>query len=100
MSELWNEDGTHQALRLRDLGIEDLPILLRSGPVKFVVANIGSPLRWIPVNKSYDFWKNDVQSHLANSNASLEDFDGNYCYFASEWKVDGEPPIVVLAKAH
>lgn len=100
LSELWNEEGTHHALRLRDLTFEELRKLLNSGPVKFVIADIGSPFLWIPVSDCYDFWKSDVQKHLINGNASLEDFAGNYCYFASEWKIDGEPPIVVLPKSH
>lgn len=47
-------------------------------------------------------WKSEVKVHLAQPDAKthLEDFPGEYCYFASEWKADVGEPIVLLAKSH
>jgi hypothetical protein len=90
------------AKRLRDLATNDLRDLLRAGPVRFAVAMMLSPFSVVPEQECYEFWKSEVQPHLVsdpNDGASLDDFPGGYCYFASEWS-DGGSPIVLLSAAH
>ena len=62
----------------------------------------GNPSKWVPNNERYDFWKDEVKAHLAapDSKAALEDFPGEYCYFASEWKSYDGDTIILLSKAH
>ena len=76
--------------------------LLRAGEVRFVVADVGSPLRWLPADECYDFWNSEVKRHLADPAAAnyLEAFPGGYCYFASEWASDSSEPIVLLTVSH
>ena len=90
------------AIKVRDLNASDIVELLRSGAVRFVVADVGEPYHWVPNDEGYDFWKDEVKVHLAapESKTLLEDFPDEYCYFASEWKsLDGET-IILLSKAH
>lgn len=87
---------------LRDLSANDVRKLLRAGPVRFAVAMILFPLRVVPENQCYEFWKAEVQPHLVSdpdAGATLDDFPGGYCYFASEWS-DGGSPVVLLTAAH
>ena len=100
--EVWAGDRLVSTIKVRDLKASDLIDLLRSGAVRFVVADVGKPYLWIPNNEGYDFWKGEVKGHLADpeSEVALEDFPDEYCYFASEWKTyDGEM-IILLTKAH
>ena len=100
LTELWDQAGPVPAVETRDLDAEDIRALLRLGPVRFVLADVGHPLRWVEATESFEFWKGELQTRIAKATAQLEDFRGGSCYFASEWiPLDG-PPIVVLAVAH
>ena len=89
------------AVRIRDINAQAVRELLRDGRVRFVVADVGTALRWIPEAECFDFWKREVQPHLADleQRVRLEDFPGEYCYFASRWD-DGGRPVVLLSKSH
>jgi hypothetical protein len=101
LDELWDETGPVSAAKVRDLVAEDIRDLLRAGPVRFVVANVGAPLWWVPVGECFRFWKAEVQSRVAGpEGAFLEDYPRGYCYFASEWGPVEGPPVVVLEAAH
>ena len=99
--ELWDDAGPVVAAEIRDLVADDIRDLLRAGPVRFVVANLGAPIRWIPAGECYRFWKAEVQPWVADRiGADLDNYPGGYCYFASEWAVGDGPPVVLLAVAH
>ena len=102
LAELWNEHGVIPAERMRELGSSDIASMLRAGKVRFVVADIGHHLEWISADNCYRFWKSEVKRHLAQpeNEIYLEDFPGEYCYFASEWQTDLAEPIVLLSKSH
>ena len=102
VEELWAGQRLVSTIKVRDLDASDVVDLLRSGMVSFVVADVGKPYKWIPNNERYDFWKDEVKAHLAapESEAYLEDFPDEYCYFASEWKSYDGDTIVLLSKAH
>ena len=103
MRELWDPAGNVPAQRVRDLNRAQINSLLRTGPVRFVVADVGSTLSWRSLTSSHSFWKSEVQRHLADPEevVDLARFPGEYCYFASEWHgAVGEPPIVLLQKHH
>ncbi|MEM1054875.1 MAG: hypothetical protein AAGI52_05070 [Bacteroidota bacterium] len=104
LHEIWDESGDVVAVESgEELNESALRVLLRSGPVHFVVADAGLPLRWIPLDESFAFWKRDVRSHLADPGAPsfrLEDFPGDYLYFATQWLWDRERPLVVLVIWH
>ena len=102
LAALWDAHGREMdAERVRKLGVEDVRDLLRSRDVRFVVANLGSPLRWIDFPKRYDFWKDELQPHLAepSQHPFLEDFPGEYFYRATEWREPGGG-LIVLCEMH
>src|SRR5438552_1682533 len=101
LRELWDDSGPVAARRSRDLSAADLRELLRQGPLRFVVANVGAKPKWIAQSDCFKFWKREVQPRLAepDQRVVLEDFPDEYCYFGAEWEADG-PPIVVLQLCH
>jgi hypothetical protein len=100
--EVWDDRGPVSAVRSRDLTSADIRDLLRSGPVRFVVANVGAESKWVPLSECFAFWKGEVQGHLADpeQRVELDRFPDGYCYFASEWSAPDGPPIVVLEGTH
>ena len=101
MSELWDSEGNLTAAKQRALGGSDIAALLRQGQVRFVVADCGKRLEWIPPPQCYDFWKTRVKPRIVEADKfDLADFPDKCCYVASEW-ADGEsPPIVLLEMYH
>lgn len=102
LHELWNDRGVVSAKEMCELNASDIAELLRAGRVQFVLANIGSSLKWIPIEDCYSFWKSEVMNHLADPAAENypEDFPDEYCYFASEWKPESGEPIILLKMSH
>lgn len=101
LAKLWDDAGPVAAARRRDLTAADIRDLLRAGSVRFVMANIGKPLQWVPASECYQFWKAEVQSMFANPDgAFLDDYSGGYCYFALHWEPAEGPPVVLLSVAH
>jgi len=102
LHELWNERGVVSEKELRELSASDIAELLRMGRAQFVVANVGSSLRWIPADECYGFWKSEVKNHLSDPSAKINpgDFPDKYCYFASEWESGDGKPIILLVMSH
>lgn len=101
MSELWDLDGSMAAKKQRTVCGSDVAAMLRHGPVRFVVAECGDPLTWIPSSHCYDFWKTELKPRIVETETFEQaDFPGAYCYVASEWD-DGQPlPLVLLEMYH
>ena len=99
---LWTEDGEVTATRGRWLGRDAIRELLRGRPVRFVVANLGHPLTWVPVAERFEFWRTDASLHVCDSErVDLDNFPGGAAYVASEWlSREGEQPIVLLGKCN
>ena len=102
LDELWNESGVVPAQKVRELSSSEIVAMLRAGKVRFAVANVGHHLQWIPPDDCYEFWKSEVKPNLAQPEVQiyLEDFPGEYCYSASEWKAEAGEPIVLLMMTH
>lgn len=68
LAELWDEHGAVlTAQPTRKIGAEDVKQLLRDRPeLKFVVADVGSPLEWIDAAARFSFWKAELAPHLAD----------------------------------
>jgi hypothetical protein len=85
-----------------ELTEDDIRSLLRSGNIQFVIVNVGASSCWIQPSECFQFWKDELQPHLAReATVILEEFPDEYCYFASQWD-GGDPasPIVVIEKQH
>jgi hypothetical protein len=101
MATLWREDGEIHARRVTRLTHGDIRSLLGAGPVHFVVANVGTPLRWIPISETFDFWKSEVSSRLAFFDSiALQSVSGGLAYVASRWETPGSSTPIVLLEAY
>ncbi|MDB5347073.1 MAG: hypothetical protein JWP89_5450 [Schlesneria sp.] len=105
LARLWNDEGDLKLDKQRDVGIEQITNLLRQGSVSFVVANGGERLNWIAEVDTHRFWKDEVKPHLVESQAAedgfhLEDYPGEYCYTASEWRGQGNLIAILFEKHH
>jgi hypothetical protein len=103
LSEVWDASGRLMEQRQRLLDCEQLRQLLHRGAVRFVVANVGHPLRWVPETEAFAFWKTEVRSHLVNEPDRLFNVDHypqGYCYIASEWQSKDEEHLVVVLECH
>ena len=102
LQELWRDDHILPASRGESLAGDDIRALLRSAPIHFVVAALGSAPEWILARECYDFWKSEVQPHLAapDSRVYLDQFPDGYAYLATRWGEEASTPIIVLEKQH
>ena len=101
LKEIWNHEGAIEAIRDRYLSANALKNMLKKFPVEFVIANVGDPLKSVPISMCYDFWKSEVKAHLVSNpeeSFRLEDFPEEYAYLASEWSGEIQNPIVLLEK--
>lgn len=103
MDRLWDEHGELNAARTQWLSRDELKELLRRGPVRFVVAAVGRPLQWIPVDECIAFWKADASMRLVdnpNSSFVLESSPNGMKYMASAWGPITGPTLIVLEVHH
>ena len=102
LNSIWTDEDQVDASRGRYLNSMDLLEMLKLHPVEFIVADVGAPLKRIPVDKCYDFWKSEVKRHLLGPHGKIDlsKLPDEYGYFASEWSGNVEVPIVLLEKIH
>lgn len=101
LAELWDDTGPIAGSRSASLTADDLRRRLRQGPVRFVVADLDAPLNWLPASACYDFWKLELKARLAETKEFyLEDFPDEYCYLASEWRLDAGDTVILLEMYH
>ena len=101
LEELWTRDGPLAAHKRRDLSAGHIAGLLWAGPLRFVVADLGHPLRWVPEADRFTFWKAEPRVvHPDSDGFYLGDFPGHYAYVAPKWSADLGLPIVVLETHH
>lgn len=94
------QDGSERKRYLTAEQIRELLQVFRG--VHFIMADIGHPLTEIPLEKCFEFWKNDVAGHVCDAeNINIDAFPGSFCFVASDWGLTAELlPIVLLEKFH
>ena len=73
--------------------------------MRFVIADVGKPLRWVAPEERFVFWKADARDHIVEDPHRPIDiyaYPEGYAYVASEWVGDelGSSPIIVLERHH
>jgi hypothetical protein len=99
---LWNDPGELAAVRDRYLTTASIKDLLKTGPIQFVVADVGTPLRWIEKEACYDFWKRQVEPYVSDPDdvISLDRLPGGFAYLASLWTQSDRPSLILLEAIH
>ena len=103
--ELWDDRGPIAARREQSLTTQQLRVLIQGPPVRFVVADAGLPLRWIPEAERFVFWKAEVRPRLVEHPEHPIDvfvYPEGRAFVASEWVTDDlvSSPIVLLECYH
>jgi hypothetical protein len=98
---LFTEAGPLKGQRLRDMGLSDLRERIRRG-ARLVVAEVGRPLSWVPEERTFDVWKEELRARIMEPGTSvrLEDFPGEYCFRASEWTLEDGSAVIVFERMH
>lgn len=105
LTELWDSNGNVPFERGSVLNRDDVRRLLQSGAVRFVVADPGLPLRWVPKAESHAFWRGEARPHLIDEPElpiDISRFPDGHAYIATEWR-GGEQldaVIVLLERYH
>jgi hypothetical protein len=102
LDELWDASGPILAERSRDLTYAQIRELLKMGPIRFVVADVGHKLDWIAESRCFTYWREAVAAHVADPSrrVNLDEFPGESCFIASEWPLGGSNPIILLERFH
>ena len=102
LESIWTDEKQVEASRERYLTATEIAEMLRTHPVEFIVADLGAPLKRIPVDQCYEFWEREVKRHLLNPRGKVDrsKLIDEYGYLASEWSGNIEVPIVLLEKIH
>lgn len=105
LTELWDSNGALTLMRQRAVGREQIANLLRVGMVRFVIANCGHPLIWLPPADRHRFWKDEAKPHLVDpdlieSGFRVETFPSAFCFIGSQWGENETEPVVVLETHH
>jgi hypothetical protein len=97
---IWIDEGQAEVSRERYLTATELTEMLKLHPVEFIVADVGTPLKRISVDKCYEFWEREVKRHLLNPHGKVDRsrLPDEYGYLASEWSGRVEVTIVLLEK--
>ena len=101
LETIWTSEKELKSKRITHMTKDAIKELLKNGQVQFIVANCGDKLDWISPSQCFNFWKTEVQKHLATEDSiNLDIFPDNYAYSASEWTHDDPIPIILLEKYH
>ena len=70
--------------------------------LEFVIADIGKELNWITKENCFEFWKTELQLHLANdhNHIKITNNPNEYVYVASLWTNESNSTIILLEKFH
>ncbi len=103
LDALWTEQGRLDAVPLRAVGRADIVQLLNAGPVRFVCADVGHALEWIPESDRFGFWKDEAKDRVVDPETDAFHpgaYPGGWCHLAREWRAAGWPPLIVLERHH
>jgi len=100
LCQLWTEDGVVDAQHGRMLTIADIKTILRSGSVLFVIADVGCPPEWIPIDQCFHFWKSVKGNITDEKRFRLKDYPGEFVYSAMEWNTESGKLIILLEMYH
>ncbi|WP_027997160.1 hypothetical protein [Sinorhizobium arboris] len=100
LSKLWDDNGEFGQCVKDVLTEEDIRAMLRETPIRFVEVDVGRPLRWIPLNERFEFWKSICPNLHVLEKPYLEDYPSCFFYAASEWTGRDGERLIVLKKFH
>jgi hypothetical protein len=99
IDQLWDDDGFF-GTKLRDLTLEEVDLIVKTGPVHCVEANLGARLNWISNADFKAFWQLARPNIAKGDKIILDEYSGGFAYGPSEWLGRSGETIVLLEKYH
>lgn len=99
LEELWNSEGTIEAERIQFLVKSKIPAFLKKKNIRLVLARLEYEPIWIEAPDQAEAWKRELRSHVCDKleeGCSLDEFTGEYFFFASYWETPGKDPIILF----
>ena len=102
VEKLWNSQTELDLERVSYLTKTEMKQMLRTGPVQFVIADVGEKLVWPDQSDAYSFWKNEVEPHFIENPGRIlpGEFSNEYAYLVSYWSGMTNGQVVLLEKVH
>jgi hypothetical protein len=102
LKNLWKDSEELPFIRGKYLNSDEIREILKLSAIIFVIADIGTDLKWIEINVCYVFWKEEVKKHLIENRDEiiLGDFPDNYAYLASKYENAVGDFVILLEKIH
>ena len=102
LEELWTDSAILSHKRQEYLTEPQALDLILASKTPIVIADLGVKLSWIPSNDTLSAFKKLIKGHIVNDpdRIILEEYEGEWCYLASEWvNAEGEK-ILLLERLH
>jgi hypothetical protein len=100
VNELFKSNNKLTCIK-RQLNKDEIIEIIKTQPIEFVIADIGLKLEWIDIQDCYNFWKQEISNNFAfEEPIHLDNFNNNYCFWASKWKFQNEEIVILLEKLH
>ena len=64
---IWTPENELKSQRISHLTLANIKDFLKQGQVNFIVADVGQKLRWIQPSRCFNFWKSEVEKHIATT---------------------------------
>ena len=102
LTTLWTDEEELNVVKEKYLDKAEIRELLKQALVEFVIADVGSELKWITADNCYKFWKAEVQDRVIDNPRKFYPayFADNYAYIASLWAGINKQSIILLEKSH
>jgi hypothetical protein len=99
---LWTEDILLEAKRIKYLNQKEVSEILKNGPIRFVIANVGDKLIWTDLGESYKIYKTEIKDFIISDidKIDLDTLTHGFGYLASLWADLSENSIILLEKFH
>lgn len=63
---LWRENTLLGAKRIKHLNQKEVSEILKNGPIRFVIANVGDKLIWTDLSESYKIYKTEIKDFIVS----------------------------------
>jgi hypothetical protein len=99
---LWTESILLEAKRIKYLNQQEVSEILKNGPIRFVIANVGDKLIWTDLEKSFEIYKTGIKDVIISDidKINLDSLTYGFGYLASLWAEPSKKSIILLEKFH
>jgi hypothetical protein len=100
--DLWRENTLLEAKRVKYLNQKEVSEILKTGPIRFVIADVGDKLIWTDLDECFKIYKTEIKDFIIADidKIYLRTLKEGWGYIASLWADSSENSIILLEKVH